>query len=287
MAYQRKIDMKKTFRNEQFEEFKENNKMGGEDINQASFSDDEMHSYFIRPRLLKHERNNHLESDEVGVYRVSLDETKNPAGANPQPSDKTLNDYSFNDTNNIWDLSSSFFCTFTYSSTACFSRKEEDMRSCKCPPQKFNPVDPEDVIFVNGHIVMPQSWYKEEILPCKCHLTDRYKLVPFWDMSFDEQYILFRKHFTKWRNSMNRIMDSYAKISGYEVFIEKTEKGILHAHAKIYSKCAYKEGFGQNSSAIWANIAHGKVSAMQKAFEPVRNPSGLNKYLRKSQNNLI
>nr|UOF82201.1 hypothetical protein [Cressdnaviricota sp.] len=233
----------------------------------------------------------HLLSCETGFSRVSLDETKNPAGTSPlrddEIKDKLFSDYSFSDVSNIWDISSVFFCTFTYSSTACFSKKEEDVRTCKCPPQKFNPIDPEDVLFVGGKIVMPQSWYKEEILPCKCKLGERYRLIPFWDMSFDDQYLIFRKHFTKWRNAMNRIMESYAKISGYEVFIEKTEKGILHAHAKVYSKCSYKEGFGQNSSAIWANIAHGKVSAMQKAFEPVRNSSGLNRYLRKSQNNII
>jgi len=228
-----------------------------------------------------------LVPSETGECSVSLDETKLPAGVSPQPSVKTLSDYSFSDVSNIWDISSVFFCTFTYSSTACFSLKEKDGRTCKCPPQVFNPIDPEDVLFIGGKIVMPSSWYKEEVLPCKCIIGDRYRLVPFWDMSFEDQYMIFRKHFVKWRNSMNRVMDSYAKISGYEVFIEKTEKGVLHAHAKIYSKCQYKEGFGQNSSALWANIAHGKVSAMQKAFEPVRNVSGLNNYLRKSQNNLI
>lgn len=246
-------------------------------------------------KIVSNEKNNiniikkahHLIPCGTGFHRVSLDETKKPACVSAQPSDKTLNDYSFSNTKAIWDTSSSFFCTFTYSTTACFSKKLLDTRTCIYHPEFFNPINPEDVIYINGQIIMPLSWYKDEVQPCNCIRPDIYKLTPFCDMSFDDQYTLFRKHFTKWLNSMNRIMDSYAKISGYEVFIEKTEKGILHAHSKIYSKCTYKEGFGQNSSAIWANIAHGKVSAMKHAFEPIRNLSGLNKYLIKSQNDKI
>lgn len=213
-----------------------------------------------------------LDPSGAYVFCASLDETKNtPAGH--KSGDKTLNDFSFNDMSRVRDISSMFFCTFTYSSTACFHKKEV------IPATYWDDEIHHTVQFINGKIVKLSG----EQSPA----TIKTRLIPYWDMSFIDQYDLFVKHFKRWISSMNKVLDHSARITGYQVIIELTSKGILHAHSRVYSRCNYKDGFGSTASALWANIAKGKVSAMSKAFEPVRNSSGLHKYMLKVQNQII
>jgi len=103
----------------------------------------------------------------------------------------------------------------------------------------------------------------------------------FGHFSFLHQYQIFRKHFKRWYQDMNKILDKKDRLLGYKVYIEKTKIGTLHAHSIVFSNCNYNEAFGNYSATIWAKIAKGQVRAMKKAFDVVHDMQAWNKYIIK------
>lgn len=121
--------------------------------------------------------------------------------------------------------------------------------------------------------------YDEHIILKDPKKVTRTKQFGHW--SFLNQYRIFRKHFKRWFQDMNKILDKKDQLKGYKVYIEKTKCGTLHAHTIIFSNCNYNEAFGNYSATIWARIAKGQVRAMKKAFDKVHNLEQWNKYIIK------
>lgn len=109
----------------------------------------------------------------------------------------------------------------------------------------------------------------------------------FIHFSFKDQYRIFTRHFDRWVNRMNGILDKKDKIRGWSVWLEQTKLGTLHAHSIIYSPIQYDEAFGNYCAASWASIAKGSVRAMKRAFEKMRNKEGWNEYIQKNKDTKI
>lgn len=198
-----------------------------------------------------------LNPQGLGSCESSLDGLTDPKGAegdvsgNPPPV--CLGQLAFKYIAPKTDLSSVYFCTFTYNPGSKHSYVSQ--------PKAFDFEMLPDGSF--------KPWKEKRITRC------------FADYSFEVQYELFRKHFEKWVKDMNNILSVHNNITGWEVYIEKTKSGLLHAHSLIYSECSYGESFGNYCAATWARISHGQVSAMKRAFEPVRNLKGVREYVKK------
>lgn len=115
-------------------------------------------------------------------------------------------------------------------------------------------------------------------------LKDPKKLIrtrQFGYFTFTDQYRIFVKHFKRWVTGMNKILDKKDQLRGWEVYIEKTKIGTLHAHAILWSNCNYDQAFGNYSATIWAQIGKGQVRAMNGAFGKVSSMESWNKYIIK------
>lgn len=103
----------------------------------------------------------------------------------------------------------------------------------------------------------------------------------FGNFSFMDQYRIFNRHFKRWLKDLNGVLDKKDKIRGYQVYIEKTKQGTLHAHSVIFTPCNYIDGFSGIAGTLWSRIAKGHVRAMKGAFDQVHNMGQWNKYIQK------
>lgn len=105
----------------------------------------------------------------------------------------------------------------------------------------------------------------------------------FGHYSFFDQYKIFCRHFKRWIKDLNAVIDKKDKIRGYQVYIEKTKCGTLHAHSIIFTPCNYIEGFSTIAGTLWSRIAKGHVRAMKGAFDQVHDMKAWRNYIEKDK----
>lgn len=103
---------------------------------------------------------------------------------------------------------------------------------------------------------------------------------PMGMFAFSDQYTIFKKHFKTWLKDVNKLVPE--AVVGYNMTIEETKVGVLHAHAMIYSRNNYEETVCQTARVLWARITKGKTYAMEKAFEKCSSAKAWQKYITKN-----
>lgn len=191
-----------------------------------------------------------------GDLKLEIDEIDT---RNAEPSDldrrlsqvKTLGDLAFSQKTDV-SSANPYSCTFTYN-----------------PFSKFSITDTYDQYVAYDEVIV---------------LKDPRKIVRtrnFGYFSFVDQYRIFVKHFKRWVKGMNKILDKKDQLLGWDVYIEKTKIGTLHAHAVLWSNCNYDQAFGNYSATVWAGIAKGQVRAMNGAFTKVNKIEAWRDYMVK------